>query len=171
MSTNSMIQSPEDQFLHWRQDMERKQEEQARRMKELQGQVERLWHKNDQLLAQIEKSLDLGKDVRDSDRAAQPITSDKGNEHVAPDDVDTPADDALSSGSSPFLSLSPTKNAQESTKTRLCKRPSPVALRHLATNVAFASYLRCSANILHIASSLNSETRWHAFFAPRATRP
>ena len=94
-------------------------------MKELQGQVERLWHENDQLLAQIEKSLDLGKDVRDSDRAAQPITSDKGNEHVAPDDVDTPADDALSSGSSPFLSLSPTKNAQESTKTRLCKRPSP----------------------------------------------
>ena len=30
MSTNPMIQSPEDQFLYWRQDMERKQEEQAR---------------------------------------------------------------------------------------------------------------------------------------------
>ena len=35
MASNPMIQSPEDQFLHWRQDMEKKQEEQARQMKEL----------------------------------------------------------------------------------------------------------------------------------------
>ena len=32
-----MNQSLEDQFLHWRQDVERKQEEQGRQMKELQG--------------------------------------------------------------------------------------------------------------------------------------
>ena len=36
MLNNSMIQSLEDQFLHWRQDMEKKQEEQVRQMKELQ---------------------------------------------------------------------------------------------------------------------------------------
>ena len=36
MSTNSVIQSPEDQFLHWCQDMERKQEEQARQIKEFE---------------------------------------------------------------------------------------------------------------------------------------
>ena len=42
-----MNQSPEDQFLHWRQDMEGKQEEQARQMKELQGQAERLKREND----------------------------------------------------------------------------------------------------------------------------
>ena len=42
MSSNLVNQSPEDQFLHWRQDMERKQEEQTRKMKELQSHVERL---------------------------------------------------------------------------------------------------------------------------------
>ena len=69
MSTNSMIKSLEDQFLHWCQDMKRKNEEQAREMKELQGQAERLRRENDQLWAQIEKSSDLGKDVQDSGRA------------------------------------------------------------------------------------------------------
>ena len=37
MSTNPMIQSSEDQFLHWRQDIKRKQDVQARQMNELQG--------------------------------------------------------------------------------------------------------------------------------------
>ena len=37
MASNPMKQSPEDQFLHWCQDLERTQEEQARQMKELQG--------------------------------------------------------------------------------------------------------------------------------------
>ena len=35
MNSNPVIQSPEDHFLHWRQDMEKKQEEKARMMKEL----------------------------------------------------------------------------------------------------------------------------------------
>ena len=35
MTSNLVIQSPEDQFLHWRQDMEEKQEEQLRQMREL----------------------------------------------------------------------------------------------------------------------------------------
>ena len=35
MSTDPMIQSPENQFLHLHQDMDRKQEEQVRQMKEL----------------------------------------------------------------------------------------------------------------------------------------
>ena len=35
MTSNPVIQSLEDQFLYWRQDMEKKQEEQARQMKEL----------------------------------------------------------------------------------------------------------------------------------------
>ena len=42
MSNNPMIQSPEDQFLYWRQDMEKKHEEQARQMKELQDHAELL---------------------------------------------------------------------------------------------------------------------------------
>ena len=47
MSSNPMNQSSEDQFLHWRQEMEKKQEEQARQMKELQGHVECLQREND----------------------------------------------------------------------------------------------------------------------------
>ena len=70
--------------------MERKQEEQAKKMKELQGQVECLRRENDQLRAQFEKSRDLGKDVRDSSRAEQPIAHDKGKEPIALHDVDTP---------------------------------------------------------------------------------
>ena len=66
MSSISMNQSLENQFLYWLQDMERKQKEQARQMKELQGRVERLQPENDHLLAQIEKSCDIKKDVRDS---------------------------------------------------------------------------------------------------------
>ena len=103
MSTNSVIQFLENQFLHWRQDMERKQEEQARQMKEVQGHVKRLQWENDQLLAQIEKNHGLGKNVRDSDRVALPTACNKEKEPAVPDDVDTPIDDELSSGNSHFL--------------------------------------------------------------------
>ena len=72
----------------------------------------------------MEKSHDLGKDVRDGDRVAYPITRNKGKEPVILDNVDTLADDELSSGSSPSLSLSPTKNVQESAKAKSHKRPS-----------------------------------------------
>ena len=125
MTSILMNPSPEDQFLHWRHDMERKQEEQARHMKELQDQVERLQHENDQLRAYIEKSRDLGKDVLESVHDAQPIARDKGKGPVAPDDVDTPADDELSSSSSPSLNLSPKKNTRESIRTISHKRTSP----------------------------------------------
>ena len=104
--------------------MERKHEEQARHMKDLQGHAKRLQWENDQLWTQIEKSHDLGKDVRDSDRATLPTTRNKGKEPTVPNDVDTPANDKLSSGSSPSLSLSPIKNVRESEKAKSCKRPS-----------------------------------------------
>ena len=55
-----MIQPLEDQFLHWRQDME-KEEEQARQMRELQEHTECLQRENDNLRAQVEKRRDLGK--------------------------------------------------------------------------------------------------------------
>ena len=58
-------------------------------MKELQGQVERLRRKNDQLRAQIEKSGDLEKNARDSGRDAQLITPDKWKGPIVIDDVDT----------------------------------------------------------------------------------
>ena len=63
MSNNLMVQSPEDQFLHWRQDMERKKKEQARKVKELQSHVERLQRENDQLGTHIGESRDLGRGI------------------------------------------------------------------------------------------------------------
>ena len=122
MASNSMNQLLEDQFSHWRQDLERKQEEQARQMKELQGQAESLQCENDQLQAQIEKSCDLGKDVQDNGRTAHPIARNKGKEPIVLDDVDTPVDDELSSGNSPSLSLSLAKNVKKGTKAKSCKR-------------------------------------------------
>ena len=91
MSTNPMIQSLEDQFLHWRRDMERKHEEQARQMKELQAHAKRLQTKNDQLRAQMEKSRELGKDVLDNGRVMRLIARNRGKEPIVPTDVDTPS--------------------------------------------------------------------------------
>ena len=64
------------------------------------------------------------KDARDSDQVTYPIARNNGKEFIVPDDVDTSADDELSLSSSPSLSLSPTKNAQESAKAKTRKRPS-----------------------------------------------
>ena len=122
MTSIPMNQSLEDQFLHWRQDMERKQEEQARQMKELIGQAEHLRCKSDQLRAQIEKNR---KDEQANDRDVQPIARNKEKGLVVPNDVDTPADDELSSRSSLSQNLLPAKNTRESIRTRSRKRPSP----------------------------------------------
>ena len=59
MSCNPVIQSPEDQFLHWHQGMERKKEEPLRKMKELQSRVERSQRDNDELRTQIGKTANL----------------------------------------------------------------------------------------------------------------
>ena len=93
-------------------------------MKELQAHSERLQQENDQLLAHIEKSRDLRKDVPDNDQAVLPIAHKRGKEPIIPNDVDTPADDELSSRSSSPSSLSPAKDARGSTKAKLHKRPS-----------------------------------------------
>ena len=89
-------------------------------------------------MAQIEKNRVLGKDVRDSDRVVHPIARNRGKGPIILDDVDTPADDDLSSSSFPSLSLSPTKNARESKKAKLRKKPS----HRLAFNDAISSASR-----------------------------
>ena len=53
-----------------------------------------------------------------------PIAHNRVKEPIIPDDVNTPVDDELSLSSSSSLSLSPTKNARESTKAKSRKRPS-----------------------------------------------
>ena len=52
-----------------------------------------------------------------------PIAYNRGNEPIIPNEVNTPVDDDLSSGSSPSLSLSLVKNA-ENTKAKSHKKPS-----------------------------------------------
>ena len=89
--------------------MEKKQEEQAGQMKKLQDRAKHLQHKNDRLRAQVEKRHDLGKrDAQHSSEARYSTTCNKGKEPIVPNNVDTPADDELSSGSLPHLS--PTKS-------------------------------------------------------------
>ena len=111
MTISPVIQSPEDQFHHWREDMEKKQEDQARQMRELQDRAEHLQPEKDHLRAQVEKRHDLGEsDVQDSSQARHPTARDKGREPIVPNDVDTPADDELSSGNSP--NLSPAKSSK-----------------------------------------------------------
>ena len=83
--------------------MERKQEKQERQMKELQGQAKRLRIENDQLRAQIEKSC---KEAQDNDPDMHQIARNKGKGPIVPNDVNTPTNDELSSGSSPSLNLS-----------------------------------------------------------------
>ena len=101
-----MIKLLEDQFLHWRQDMEKKQEEQARQMKELQERAEHLQCENDRLQAQVEKRHDLDeRDAQDGGQAKHLIVRDKGKKPIAFDNVDTPVDDELPSRSSPNPSL------------------------------------------------------------------
>ena len=119
MSSNPMIQSLEDQFLHWLQDIEKKQEKQARQMRELQDCAEHLQRENDRLRAQVEKMCNPSeKDLHDSEHARHSIARDKGKEPIVPDDVDTLADDELYSSSSPNLPLT------KSSRTRSCERHS-----------------------------------------------
>ena len=47
MLNNPMHQTPENKFLHWCQEMERKQEEQVRQVQELLARAKRLQREND----------------------------------------------------------------------------------------------------------------------------
>ena len=97
--------------------MERKQEEQASQMQELQARVERLQCENNQLRSQVEKILKLGKDVRDCDRAGHLVVPNKGKELMVSDN-EAPADDELSSGRSPSTSPPPGRNARDSIRAK-----------------------------------------------------
>ena len=122
MIRNPVILSPEDQFLHWRQDMEKKQEEQARQMKELQERVEHLQRENNCLRSQVEKMRDLDeRDVQDSGQAKHLVVRDKGKRPIVLDDADILADDELSTRSS--LNPSSAKSNKDRSRQRHSHRP------------------------------------------------
>ena len=94
MTRKLVIQSPEDQFLHWCQDMEKKQEEQAKHIRELQDRTKCLQREKDRLRAQVEERRNL--DERDSGQAKHSTIHNKGKKPIILDNIDTLADDELS---------------------------------------------------------------------------
>ena len=111
MASNPANQSLEDQFLRWHQDMETKQEEQARQMAKLQSRADHLHQENDRLRARLEG--DRIENARGRIHSTPPVKQNKGKEPIRPDDSDATANDELSSGSSPLPDLPPPKNNRE----------------------------------------------------------
>ena len=105
MSSNPKNESPKDQFLSWRQDKEAKQEEQARLMAELHEQTNHLREENERLRNRLDSRW--VEHSRELPRPPPPFHSGKGKETALSDDIDLPAYDELSSGSSPLRRRSP----------------------------------------------------------------
>ena len=111
MSSNPVNQPIEDQFLCWRQEMEEKQEEQARQMAELHEHANRLQQENERLRTHLETNR-----AENPQAAAQhvPLTQkNKCKEPALPDHSDPPADDKLSLDSSLLPRRSPPQNNEE----------------------------------------------------------
>ena len=119
MTTNPANLTPEDQLLSWRQQMEARQEEQTRQMAELHEQANQLREENRRLQTQLEAGW-VGQ-LREPPRPFPPSRLSKGKEVAAPNDVDLPANDELSSSSSPLPRRWPSPNAAEAHSR---KRPS-----------------------------------------------
>ena len=82
-----------------------------RQMQELQAHAKRLQRENNQLWSHVEKSLKLGKDVRDGDCVEHPIVHNKGKDPIIFGDGDAPSDDELSFGRFSSTSPLPGRNA------------------------------------------------------------
>ena len=127
MTSNPANQSLADQFLRWRQDMEAKQEEQARQIVGQQSHADHLQQENDRLRTRIEG--ERAENVRGSGHPALPVKQNKGKEPIRPKDNDIAADDELSSGSSPLPNPLPQKNNVEAESR---KRPSQCSSRSVS---------------------------------------
>ena len=111
MTRNPANLAPEDQFLLWRQELEARQEEQARQVAELHEQTSQLREENEGLRTQLEAGW--AEQSREPPRPFPPSRPGKGKEASALDDIDLPADDELSSGSSSLPRRSPSPNVAE----------------------------------------------------------
>ena len=130
MTSNPAKLAPKDQFLLWLQELEVRQEEQVRQMDELRGQTNRLRDENERLQAQLEASWAV--QSREPPRPFPPPRLGKGKEAATPYDIDLPADDELSSSSSPLLRRSSSPNAA---KPHSRKRPSRRPSRSINTAI------------------------------------
>ena len=111
MTSNPANLALEDQFLLWLQELEARQEDQARQVAELREQANQLREENERLRTQLEAGRAV--QSREPPCPFPPACTNKGKEVAEPDDVDLPADDELSSGSSPLQRRSPSPSAVE----------------------------------------------------------
>ena len=125
MSSNPANQPIEDQFLRWRQEIEAKQEEQAKQMAELRDHSNSLQQENERLQTSLETNR--GENSRGSVHLAPPTQPNKGKEPILMGESDPPTDDELSSGSSPLLDCSPPQNNVEAESK---KAPTPIQPIH-----------------------------------------
>ena len=122
MSSNPANLPPEDQFLLWRQEMEARQEEQARLVAELREHANRLQEDNERLRTRLEACQ--ADKSRGPLRPLPPSRPDKGKEATVPDDIDLSTDEELSSDNSPLPWCSPSPNAAEAqSRKRPPRRP------------------------------------------------
>ena len=128
MSSNPANLPPEDQFLLWHQEMEARQEEQARLMAELREHANRLQEDNEHLRTRLETCQ--SDKSRGPPLPLPPSRPDKGKEVVVLDDIDLPADDELSSDSSRLPQRSPSPNVAEAQSR---KRPPRRPIRSIST--------------------------------------
>ena len=90
-------------------------------MAELLVQTNLLREENERLRIQLEATW--AELLREPPRPLPPSSHGKGKEAVIPDDIDLPADDELSFGSSPLLRRSSSPNAAEAYSRKRPSRP------------------------------------------------
>ena len=111
MTSNPANQLVEDQFLRWRQEMETKQEEQARQIAELHEHASRLQQENERLRTRLETNR--AENLQEAPQHVPLTRKNKGKEPALPDHSDPRAHDELSSDSSPLPRHSPPQNNAE----------------------------------------------------------
>ena len=123
MSSNPANQPIEYQFLRWRQEMEAKQEEQAKQMAKLREHANHMQQENERLRTYLETNQ--GENLQGHVHPAPPTQPNKGKEPILMGESDPPPDDELSSGSSLLLDRSsPQNNAEAESKKRPPRRSS-----------------------------------------------
>ena len=111
ISSNPANQPIEDQFLYWCQEMEAKQEEQAKQMVELRKHANRLQLENERPRTRLETNW--GENSRGPVHPTPPTQPNKGKEPILMGESDPPTNDELSYDSSPLLDHSPPQNNAE----------------------------------------------------------
>ena len=130
MSNNPANQPIEDQFLRWHQEMEAKQEKQARKMAELREHANRFQQENERLRTRLD--INRGDNSKGIVYPAPPAHPNKGKEPILMGESDPPVDDELSSGSSLLLARLPPQNNLDAESTKKSGYPTDLSVARAA---------------------------------------